>query len=369
MRKLSLAAALLALCAVSLVAQEVPGASASTLLGVSSYSRLFINSNGLLGGKYDRAASDEDYMRVAALSGHSEMVDTELEISILSTCAGVVNIRPVEADKILPANNPRESGLKLGAAVYKELTEIKFLDPQNTASIGRYEGMLRFISERNGVSRTEIENYFRQGIRGLVSEIVEAEFNKISFSMSNDAIRKGYNTVLTRTPNNQYVLSYEGVYQGKPFSEKLTATSLEALLAEMRGNTADFDQGCIDAVRTQAALIPAVVYAEWQKIGVAQGTDAVALVTETLTNFYLNPSRSTYEAVRGIYARCSVLSISNDIFAEAASHSFNLSLEALNPGIARKVEHDRATGNLANMARIPDDPRFNVFSTRYGIVP
>jgi hypothetical protein len=58
------------------------------------------------------------------------------------------------------SNNPRLSGLKLGAAIYKELVKLKFLDLRNTSAIGRCEGMLRFISGRNGVSSAEIRTYF-----------------------------------------------------------------------------------------------------------------------------------------------------------------------------------------------------------------
>jgi hypothetical protein len=82
----------------------------------------------------------------------------------------VLNIRPVEADAILPANNPRVAGLKLGSAVLKELAEIKFFDPNNRDAVGRYEGMLKFISDKNGVSRAEIESYLKQGIAAVVDK-------------------------------------------------------------------------------------------------------------------------------------------------------------------------------------------------------
>jgi hypothetical protein len=84
---------------------------------------------------------------------------------------------------MLPKNNPALAGKKLGAATLKELTELKFLDPQNTAAIVRYEDMLQFISDKNGVSRAEIDNYYRQGIAGLVAEAVEEEFGKIVFAL------------------------------------------------------------------------------------------------------------------------------------------------------------------------------------------
>jgi hypothetical protein len=121
MPKRRIAALLAAFAVVSLVAQEVTDTSALTMLNVGSYSKLFLNGNGLLSRTYTRAVSQiEEYNRVASLNGNDATIDTPLEIALLSTCTGVVDVRPVEADAILPANNPRLSGLKLGSAVLKE---------------------------------------------------------------------------------------------------------------------------------------------------------------------------------------------------------------------------------------------------------
>jgi hypothetical protein len=177
MRKLSLTAALLAACAVCLVAQEGAGASASTLLNVGNYSSFFRNGNGRVAPKYTRAASDEDKTRLRGLGGDVEVIDTPLEIALLSTCTGVVDVRPIAAQNMLPAN-PRIAGLKLGSAVLKEMAELQFLDPSNTAATGRYEGMIKFISDKNGVSRAEIDAYYRQGIRPLITEVVIEKLNE-----------------------------------------------------------------------------------------------------------------------------------------------------------------------------------------------
>jgi hypothetical protein len=331
------------------------------------------------------ASSDNVYYdNVATLGGSQTLVDTPLEIALLSLSAGVVDIRPVEAQNILPANN-RTSALKLGAAVYKELVELKFLASTSSTSltstslgersraerdaIGRYEGMLHFISERNGVSRAEIEAYFRQGIGGLIAETVDAEFNKISFLLENSrtySSARSHSAVLTRdVRTGQYILSYGGTYTNNE-TRTITANSLEALSSEMRNGRykADFDQTGIDQVRTQAALIPAAVYARWQTVGVAQGTDALALVKETLTRFYLEPSRETYEAVRGIYSRYRALSTFGDPLATNANIALISVINSLNPAIYTKITSEVNTNNLTNMARIPNDVRFNIFATR-----
>jgi len=109
----------------------------------------------------------------------------------------VMNIRPVLADTVLPANNPKQADLKLGAAVFQEIQILRFLGTsagsENTAAVGRHEGMLRFITDRGNVTRAEVETFYRNGIRGLISDTVDEEFNKISWLLGNK-----YNAVLTR---------------------------------------------------------------------------------------------------------------------------------------------------------------------------
>ncbi|MDR2432093.1 MAG: hypothetical protein LBD99_07580, partial [Candidatus Margulisbacteria bacterium] len=177
--------------------------------------------------------------------------------------------------------------------------------------------------------------YFEQGIGALVAETVDAEFNKISFRMSNDRIRKGYNVILTRTANNQYILEYEGIYQGKNFYEKLLPASLEALSSEMRRNTADFDQSCIDTVNAQAALIPAAVL----------GTRSMDDIRTILTTFYTSPNAGTYSAVKDVYFLYANRSYgdsndSNKLFRNI-SNSYYATLLALTTPLAHKVIEER----------------------------
>jgi hypothetical protein len=289
------------------------------MLNVGNYSKLFLNGNGLLSRTYSRAASDEDKIRLRGLGGDPEVIDTPLEIALLSNCAGVVDIRPVEADAILPANNPRAAGLKLGSAVLKELTELKFLDPNNRAAIGRYEGMLHFISGRNGVSGAEIESYYRQGIGALIAAEVDAQFNRVSFRLD------WYNASFTRTNGNQYILRYEDV---NDIVKELPPASLETLLAEMRNNRTEFKSNAVDTVRSQAALIPAVALG-------GQSLDDIKVI---LTNFYTTPNSGTYNAVREVYSLFHVR-VMQAIFNTAAGSYLN-TIETLNRELARKVARD-----------------------------
>jgi hypothetical protein len=351
MKKVFIAALLAAFAAVSLVAQEVPGTSASTkecvmadvsgILNTSTYFAYFGSNQKEVSRKYVDLASDADYERFSNLGGDVTDVDTPLEFTLLSYYSQpVINIRPVEADAILPKNDPRTAGLKLSSAVLKELAELKFLDPSNTAAIGRYEGMIKFISDKNGVTRAEIESYYRQGIEALIAETVDAEFNKISFMVD-----RKYDVVLTRNMQNQYILSYER--PEIPNSLKtLTGTSLEALLTAMLGNTADFNQACVNEVRSQAALIPAVA-----------GTDnMLQVITAVITAFYNSQTATNYTFVGDIYMILMLNSRTNvDPFYSFANSSYIHLLGSLNTQLMMRILKERTrsvTPPMLNSAQI-----------------
>jgi hypothetical protein len=181
MKKRCFAALFALVMAAALGAQEGAGLLSASNLG--NYSKPFLNGNGSsMSSKYLRAvANREDVVKITAFSGNTDAVDTPIEIALLSTCAGVVDIRPVmapEIEAILPANNPKQADLKLGAAVYQEMQALRFLG--NTNAVGRHEGIITFITDRGNVSRAEVEAYYNNGIRKLVSDIVDTEFKKTS---------------------------------------------------------------------------------------------------------------------------------------------------------------------------------------------
>ena len=223
------------------------------------------------------------YDTAAALSGEADEVDSVLEFALVSYFSPeLLAIRPVKAAEMLPANN-RTSALILAYATLKELAEVKFLMPQDTTAIGRYEGMVKFIQDKHGLTRAEIEAYFRDGVRSFVAEIVNEEFNKINFM-----IDRNYNAELTRNPQNgHYKLSYEGV---GGVTKELSATSLEALSSAM-SRSRDFSTTAFDTVRERAALIPDVAYSASTK------NETI----DVIVNFYLNPSTNNFNALRSRY--------------------------------------------------------------------
>jgi hypothetical protein len=309
------------------------GGAGVRLLDVGNYSKLFLNGAGSLSRKYYRESSDEDYNRIAALGGeYLDAVDTPLEIALLSTCAGVVDVRPVEAVKML--GTAREADLKLGAAAYMEMQAAKFLgsDPAPCAAA------LKFITDRGRVTEADIKSFVKQGIAAAV----DAEFNRVSFFIENIIGQKAnsYNGVLTRNPQNQYILSYE-----RPSVEnddkQITAPSLSALLTEMKSgaNRADFNQNCIDQVNAEYANIPAVFL---ERIG----KDPRAALADIITAFYLNPTNQTvYGAVRDVnvfytVARHISKNPTEATLCRITQNAYINAIAVLSLELARRVEAD-----------------------------
>ncbi|MCL2834554.1 MAG: hypothetical protein FWD78_15395 [Treponema sp.] len=232
-------------------------------------------------------ADKDNYARFAALSGRPDLIDSKLEFALLSFYSpAVIGKRPVSANTILPANNVRSSALKLGAAVFKELTMLNYFDHDNTVQILQYEDMLNFISEKNAVTRSQIEQYYRANIKSLVTEIVNDEFNKIGFSLVNYADNHRYFITLIRTPSNgRYVMNYE-VPAASPVVKTIAAAARETLINELRRRPQEFSADDADFIKNQAMLIPAVAMP-------AAGTDTINVITA----FFLNQNKDTYNAL------------------------------------------------------------------------
>jgi hypothetical protein len=344
MKKTLLVIALVCAALGAVLGQEGAGGAAQAgevMLNVVNYSNLFLNGNGLISPKYTRVASSEDKGKLRNLGGDPEVIDTPLEIALLSTCAGVVDVRPVEASNML--GTAKQADLKLGSAVLKELTELKFLDPNNRDAVGRYEGIIKFITDRGNVSRAEIESYYRQGIGSLIAEAVNAEFNKVRFGLGDPYTTTGkyYNATLTRDTQNKYVLSYEGYFAGIKQTKQITAPSLRALLTEMQSgaNRADFDQNCINQVNAQNANIPAIFLER-------TGKDPRADLAAILTAFYLNPANQTvYGTMRDVNVYYTVArNISRDAteatLCRITQNAYLNAIAVLNLDLCKRVEAD-----------------------------
>jgi hypothetical protein len=264
----------------------------------------------------------------AQLDEDQDRIDTAIEWLCASYYhVAVRDIRPQEAAAILPADNPKLADLEIGTVIFQEIQILHFLG--NTATKGRYEGILKFITDRKNVTRAEIEECYRNSIRGLIAGIVDEEFNKISFFIENIIEQKArsYGGILTRNPQNGYLtLSYERPTVQNSRKE-LTAQTLDALLAAMR-DSKDFSQDAINTVSTQAKLIPAAVLT----------STALTEITDIITRFYTEPDQSTYTAV--LEARRVIggaLHNTSNLKYTHVSDSYARVLAALNRDFAEKV--------------------------------
>ena len=113
---------------------------------------------------------------IVALGGNPNYNDTPLEIALYAHYCPVADPIPAEADRILPRNNPRLVDRQLGAAVFQEIQVLRFLG--DTAAVNRHEAVLQYITGRGNATRAEIETFYRNNIRGLVSQVVDEEFSK-----------------------------------------------------------------------------------------------------------------------------------------------------------------------------------------------
>jgi hypothetical protein len=321
-------AALCAGCVLSLAAQS--GGSGAALLNVGEYvsslgAGKISDGRTIVPVKYEDPLSDEEYYSIAKLGGSPEGIDTDYE-ALLATYyfQKAANIRPPEAVRELPANN-RTSELRIGAAAYMDMQVARFTG----SDAAPYAATLKFITDRGNVSEADIKRFMTQGIAAEV----DAQFNKINIPLYR------YDAVLTRTTGNQYVLSYKDV---NDVVKELPPASLETLLATMR-RTTGFEASDIDAVRAQAALIPAVSQAG--KTGTAEPK---ALLTYGLTAFYTASTAAemanTLKIVEGIYITrlypMEYNGAQEKAKAIAAESAIYATLGTLNPGLLNRVSSE-----------------------------
>ena len=166
----------------ALVCVVVAGASGQTnLLNVRQYVEVFgFDDRDVTSvDEYVGSAPRADRRNFADLAGSEVQIDTPLEFALLSYYSQpVLKIRPVQADEILPAKNPKLADQKLGAAVFQEIQVLRFLG--DTAAVNRHEAVLQYITGRGNATRAEIEKFYRDNVRGLVSQVVDEQFARVS---------------------------------------------------------------------------------------------------------------------------------------------------------------------------------------------
>jgi hypothetical protein len=178
--------------------------------------------------------------------------------------------------------------LNVGAKAYSDMQIARFLG--NTADVNKNEAIIKFITDRGNATRAEIETFYRNGIRALISETVDAEF--------------GNSTI-----NNITLIQ---------------------------------------------------IYADLEKQGIVKDSsgkavNGIALIKETLTNFFLNPTQNNYERVRGIYAR-----YRGSTYRYYST--FEGTINILNASLTNKLKSEVTSTNAEAFAKIPTDSSFKIFS-------
>ncbi|MDR1971137.1 MAG: hypothetical protein LBQ46_04375, partial [Treponema sp.] len=235
-----------------------------------------------------------------------------------------------------------------------------------TANAAAYATLFNQFCAENNISKAEVKTYFDRNIAAAVAAEVDAQFNRVSFLLENYSTnsRISYDVVLTRTPTNQYVLKYDRASVQNDDKE-LSGTSLEALLAVM-SRSGDFTQSAVNTVRAQAALIPAVVYADWSaNHGVVNGLDTLK---GALTDFYLAPNQANYNVLLGIYAKNRAIELGdqgNPEFPRAVLNSLVATLSGLNTHLAQKVTGDMQRVNIRNTALALTGAKYQAFDIPY----
>jgi hypothetical protein len=310
------------------------------LLNTNKYFQIFSikKREDIANSDYVWEASDEEIGFFGQLNWNGKqdddtgLPDIPIEFALLSYYSPVViQIRPAEAKAMLPADNPKLAGLKLGTALYQEIQVLRFLastgSSADTNAVGRYESMLKFVCDRNKVTPAEIEAYYRNGIRGFIAEIVDEEFNKISTGVlgTNGG---GCNGTLIRRQGH-YILECEGFWgepgaeysgQGVRGEKDFTGTTLDQLITTMQ-RSGLFSSSAYNEVKAQAKLIPAVAYP----------ASTLADVVNIITSFYLNPSQSALSALRVKYR---TFQLNEGDKGEAASESLYKTIRTLNPALS-----------------------------------
>jgi len=84
-------------------------------------------------------------------------------------------------------------------ALYMEIVVNRFLGKSDVVT--KYENFLKTVCDKNKVTRAEVEAYYRNGIRSLISDIVDEEFKEITVPPQTVTFVKQEITNFMLTPN------------------------------------------------------------------------------------------------------------------------------------------------------------------------
>jgi hypothetical protein len=158
------------------------GVFGQTMVNVKTFATYYGFGDGIVtpdtDNEYYWAMDYNDHSRFGAYEAEDYAVDTAKEWFLAMAC-GISKIKVTDAamatriESVLPSNNPKQKDLQAGAIVYMDVQIDRFLG--DTATVNRHEAVLQFITGRGNATRAEIEKFYRDNVRGLVSDIVDEQ--------------------------------------------------------------------------------------------------------------------------------------------------------------------------------------------------
>jgi hypothetical protein len=192
---------------------------------------------------------------------------------------------------------------------------------------------------------------------------VDAEFNKIDFALENGA--NSYDATLSYNSHTRiYTLSYGGYYTGDVV-RKISGIGISGLLVAMK-NSPDFDArgSAFSLVQEKAEYIPAVVYASWVEKKMTK-VDAVQLVADTISNFYISPTNANYDLLVGVFGLFNRSGVEDPV-ARAGKDAYDKSIVMLNAQLGEKSGIDSLSKGAARArAARAQNPDYSVFTIPY----
>jgi hypothetical protein len=335
----------------------------------------YLGYYGFKGGQFNSKesivsdAEFEDTNNFFAIEGNKDSLDTPEEF-ITATYFSPVQIQNIsyvkKIETELPHNDPKTAGLKLGAMWYKKMVELQFADPSNTQQVANYKLAINTICTRTGVTLDAVKNFYNSGIKDIVSAAVDRSFNTISFMLGGGE-GKTYNSVLARNTDGSYTLKY--VRPSVANSDKeITASSLDALLAEMGKHPEDFNTACIDTVRNKQDIMPAVVFDDW-KLKLAGKPDCLAMIKEIFTNFYLSPTAENFKLITQTIARYMQFQGYNSMFLPAIDSMDETEVALGGTRLMMKVSDEIAGVGMGKLATDPMPAKYSQLFTYASVSP
>jgi hypothetical protein len=266
-------------------------------------------------------AEIEAYYRQNISALIAATVDAKLKK--LLTMASVLEIQDIK----------KEDALKVYAEIAMENAANSFLGVTGTT----HSQVLERLHGKYNFTQAEITG----AIRSVVSDVVDAEFNKVGFLLINADTNRvdAHNaTLIYESGRRQYVLNYEG-YHTNGEIRKIVAPTLDALLAEMRKNRTDFDETGIQSVRNQAGLLPA------ERLG----RDSLNDIKIIIEQFYLKPTAETYGYLRDVYVLYNTGIIAINALFRNISSSYVGTLSNLNQPLAKKIVDSHNASTIPNI--------------------